>query len=186
VKERPLERGPAGATVHESLSWREGRIVSTSRNLNRLSIEFASRYAGILLTGELFQVRNDFDAFIGLDKLEGHIALWNELLGTSQPFVERGRIPSDMSGFKRIRILEGRHGAGRAAKDTPQARPFLVLVERMAPGTTFFEKLLSAVAALGLPQTGQRHKREQDYPQGQAACHCEEHAIACMLLIWLF
>jgi hypothetical protein len=55
-----------------------------------------------LLAGELFQVSDDFSAFIGFDKLEGHIAVRNELLWAGQPFVERGGVPSDMSRFERI------------------------------------------------------------------------------------
>jgi len=85
-----------------------------------------------LLTGELFQVRNNFGALIGLHKLERHIAVGNELFRTSQPFVERGRIPGDMSRLQRVRILEGRHRARRATKDTSQARAFLLFIERVA------------------------------------------------------
>src|SRR5271163_423833 len=143
----------------------------------------------LLLAGDLFQVSDDFDALIGLDKLEGHVAVWNELLGTRQPFVERGRVPTDVSRFKRIGILEGRHSARCSAIDTPQTRPLLIFVERVASGATFFKELLSTLFALGLPYSGKRDKGEQRYPQRQATCHREEHAIAGMLLIrsfWLF
>src|SRR6202162_3078866 len=82
-----------------------------------------------------------------------------------------------MGGLERLRILEGRHGTGRAAIDAAQPGAFLLFVQRVASAAALFEKLLAMLAVLCLCQSRERQKREERYPQRDATCHHQRYAV---------
>lgn len=68
------------------------------------------------------QIADDLAAFVGVLDAEGHVVAGDEFFRIRQPAVQSIGTPDDSGVLERIRVREGKDGAGTASVDASQVR----------------------------------------------------------------